>query len=105
MTAKMAFAALAGAIALGAGAGLAHADPHPPPAPPGNPSGPGMPANPPPGRDYQPLPGRTAVVDNVVPVWAPPSPPPPSWAPWLPVVWNADLPAWGVWWNGGFIQL
>ena len=26
-------------------------------------------------------------------------------APWLPVVWNTELNAWGVWWNGGFQTL
>ena len=95
MTAKVAFATVVGAIAVTAGAGLAHADPPGPPPPPPLP----------PGQGYQPLPGRTAVVDDVVPVWAPPAPRPPLWAPWLPVVWNPDLPAWGVWWNGSFIQL
>jgi hypothetical protein len=29
----------------------------------------------------------------------------PFWAPWLPVVWNAEFNAWGVWWNGGFQTL
>jgi hypothetical protein len=32
----------------------------------------------------------------------PPFPPPPYWAPWLPVEWNWELNTWGVWWNGGF---
>ena len=27
------------------------------------------------------------------------------WAPSLPVVWNTELNAWGVWWNGGFQTL
>lgn len=89
MTAKVALAAVAGAVALSAGAGLAQADP----------------PHPPPGPGYQPPPGHSALIDDVVPAWAPPAPPPPPWAPWLPVIWNADLPAWGVWWNGAFIQL
>lgn len=93
MSAKVAFAAVAGAIALGAG--VAHADPPGPPPPPPLP----------PGQGYQPPPGHSALIDDVVPASAPPAPPPPLWAPWLPVVWNADLPAWGVWWNGAFIQL
>ena len=98
-----------GAAALGLGAGLAQAAPHGPPAPPLIP-GPGANAgaqgNPlPPGQGYQPPPGHRGDIDDVIPVWAPPPPPPPYWAPWLPVVWNADLPARGVWWNGGFIQL
>jgi hypothetical protein len=97
-------AALAGALgfaAIGLGTGLAQADPPvPPPAPwpvPAPDYGPGAnvgaPGNPmPPGhRD-----------DLVVPLWAPPAPPPPWWAPWLPVEWNAEIGAWGVWWNGGF---
>lgn len=111
MTFKLAVAGVAGVLTLGAGAGFAQADPHGPPGPPPpGPGGPGAnvgaPGNPlPPGQGYQPPPGHSATIDDVVPVWAPPAPPPPVWAPWLPVVWNADLPAWGVWWNGGFIQL
>jgi hypothetical protein len=59
-----------------------------------------------PGRDFMP-PGHAGPLpeDAVVPVWAPPAPPPPYWAPWLPVVWNTDLNAWGVWWNGNFQKL
>ena len=34
------------------------------------------------------------------PVWAPPQPPPPFWAPWASVVWNPDVNGWGFW-NGG----
>lgn len=110
MTVKVAFVTAAGAITIVAGAGLAQADPHGPPGPPPVPVGPGAdagaPGSPqPPGPGYQPAPGHLAVIDAVVPAWAPPAPPPPFWAPWLPVVWNADLSAWGVWWNGGFIQL
>lgn len=115
-TAKVGFAAALGAIALAAaGPGFAQADPNGPPQPPvvpapGVPSGPGGTAGPPgkplpPGQGYLPPAGHHAQIDEVVPAWAPPAPPPPLWAPWLPVVWNADLPAWGVWWNGGFIQL
>ena len=107
--AQAAFAGTVGAAALGLGAGLAQADPHGPPGPPWIP-GPGVnagaPGNPlPPGQGYLPPPGHRGDIDNVIPVWAPPPPPPPYWAPWLPVVWNVDLPGWGVWWNGGFIQL
>jgi hypothetical protein len=102
------------AAAFGFAAGVAQADPHGPPGPPWLPGGPGpganvgAPGNPlPPGQGYLPPPGHRGDIDGVVPVWAPPPPPPPPpvWAPWLPVVWNADLPGWGVWWNGGFLQL
>jgi hypothetical protein len=105
---------LAGAISIaaaaGLGAGLAQADP-PNPAPwpiPGPDLGPGVdvggPGNPlPPGQGYLPPPGHRD--DFVVPVWAPPAPPPPFWAPWLPVEWNTELNAWGVWWNGSFQTL
>jgi hypothetical protein len=91
-----------GAAAVGAGA--ASADPKWP-SPPWPDPGPGVnvgaPGNPlPPGQNGFPPPGHRD--DFVVPVWAPPAPPPPYWAPWLPVEWNADFNAWGVWWNGGF---
>ena len=100
-------ATLAGAIgsaALGAATGLANADPMWPTPPPPPIPGPGVnvgaPGNPlPPGQNYQPPPGHA---DLVVPVWAPPAPPPPPWAPWTQVVWNPDVPGWGVWLNGGF---
>ncbi len=113
MVTRVAFAGAVAASVLVIGAGAAQADPPGPPGPPvipGGPSGPGAnvggPDNPlPPGQGYQPPPGHLAQIDGVVPVWAPPAPPPPPWAPWLPVVWNPDLPAWGVWWNGGFIRL
>jgi hypothetical protein len=96
------------AAALGLGSGLAQADPPVPPPPwpvPGPDFGPGVnvgaPGNPlPPGQGYLPPPGHQD--DLVVPVWAPPAPPPPFWAPWLPVEWNTELNAWGVWWNGEF---
>jgi hypothetical protein len=110
-------ATLAGAMSIAAavfGAGLAHADPAfptPPPVPPSNHS-PGVnlgaPGNPaPPGQGFQPPQGHDGPIpqDAVVPMWAPPAPPPPFWAPWLPVVWNTDLNAWGVWWNGTFQTL
>ena len=84
--------------ATGFGAGSAHADP-PIPSP--------TPAPAPPGRDVVSVPGHSGPMppDAVVPVWAPPAPPPPFWAPWLPVVWNSELNVWGVWWNGNFQPL
>jgi hypothetical protein len=103
-------ATLAGALSLagaGFGAGLAHADPPFPPPPPwpipapdygpgANVWGPGTPAPP----------GHGGPMSNAAaPMWAPPAPPPPYWAPWLPVEWNWELNAWGVWWNGGFQTL
>jgi len=112
-------ATLIGAMSIAAagfGAGLAHADPPfptPPPWPiPAPDDGPGAnvgaPGNPlPPGQGYMPPPGHTGPTpqDAVVPLWAPPAPSPPSWAPWLPVVWNTEINAWGVWWNGSFQTL
>ena len=98
-------AVLSGALAAGAlGAGVANADPKWP-KPPWPDPGPGVnvgaPGNPfPPGQNGLPPPGHRD--DFVVPMWAPPAPPPPYWAPWLPVEWNAELGGWGVWWNGGF---
>jgi hypothetical protein len=102
--------------AAGFGTGLAHADPPfptPPPWPvpapddrPGiNASAPGNPL--PPGQSYLPPPGHSGPTpqDAVVPLWAPPAPPSPSWAPLLPVIWNTELNAWGVWWNGSFQTL
>ena len=101
--------------AAGFGAGFAHADPPfpiPPPWPfPAPDVGPGAnvggPGNPfPPGQGYMPPPGHTG-----------PTPKTRSsrlgsagaaatvWAPWLPVVWNTELKAWGVWWNGSFQTL
>jgi hypothetical protein len=95
----VATATLVGAMSIAAavlGAGSAHADP-PFPAPP----------RPVPAPDYTPPPGHSGPMpqDAVVPVWAPPAPPPPIWAPWLPVVWNTELNAWGVYWNNGFQTL
>ena len=107
-------ATLAGALSIAAagfGAGLANADPPFPPPPPwpipapdlGPGTNMGAPGNPlPPGQGYLPPPGHD---DAAVPMWAPQAPPPPFWAPWLPVVWNTELNAWGVWWNGGFRTL
>jgi hypothetical protein len=102
-TRTVAKATLVGAMSIaaaGLGAGLAHADPPFPPQPP-------WPIPAPPGHDFQPPPGHGGPIphDTVVPVWAPPAPPPPFWAPWLPVVWNAEINAWGVWWNGSFQTL
>ncbi|BBX03698.1 hypothetical protein BST36_25855 [Mycolicibacterium moriokaense] len=96
--------ALAGA-ALGIGSGVANAGPKwPGPPPPWPVPGPGAnfggPGNPlPPGHGGLPPPGHR---NYVVPVWAPPAPPPPYWAPWLPVEWNSELNVWGVHWNGEF---
>jgi hypothetical protein len=39
------------------------------------------------------------------PDWAPPPPPPPFWAPWAPVVWNADVNGWGFWNAGVWVSL
>jgi hypothetical protein len=109
-------AALVGAMSIAAagfGAGLAHADPPfptPPPWPiPAPDYGPGAnvggPGNPyPPGQNYAPPPGHGGP-ESVAPMWAPSAPPPPYWAPWLPVEWNWEMNAWGVWWNGGFQTL
>lgn len=96
-------ATLVGAMGITAaalGTGWAHADPSSPAPPP-------RPVPAPPGRDFVPPPGHEGPMpeDAVVPMWAPPAPPPPFWAPWLPVVWNPDLNAWGVWWNGTFQTL
>ncbi len=104
-------AALAGAltgVAMGIGAGVAGGDPKWPSPPPWPDPGPGVnvgaPGNPyPPGQQGFPPPGHRD--DLVVPLWAPPRPAPPFWAPWLPVEWNWELNAWGVWWNGGFQTL
>ena len=96
-------ATLVGAVSIAAAgflAGLAHADPPFPTPPPVPGNGPGADKRMlPPGHDG-PMPQ-----DAVVPMWAPPAPPPPFWAPWLPVVWNTDINAWGVWWNGDFQTL
>jgi hypothetical protein len=109
-------ATLVGALSIavaGFGAGLAHADPpFPTPRPwpiPAPDDGPGAnvgaPGNPyPPGQNYTPPPGHGGP-ESVAPMWAPPAPPSPFWAPWLPVVWNTELNAWGVWWNGSFQTL
>ena len=97
-----------GAAALGVGAGIVNADPKWPAPPPWPVPGPGVnvgaPGNPfPPGHDGFPPPGHRD--DFVVPVWAPPKPLPPPWAPWVPVEWNWEMNAWGFWWDGGFRTL
>src|SRR5690242_20604045 len=108
-------AALAGAMSIAA-AGLAGADPPipspphwPTPAPADRPGATiGVPGNPsPPGWSDTPPAGHTGPMpqDAGVPTWAPPAPPPPIWAPWLPVVWNTELNAWGVYWNNSFQPL
>jgi len=104
-------ATMAVALGLGAvgGAGFAQAKPHDPfpcIAPGGNCWVPGDPPghNPwgPPGQVMQgnpPVLGLTGVPPgHWGEVWAP-------WAgaPELPVVWNNDLVAWGVWWADQFI--
>src|SRR5258705_896103 len=112
-------APLVGAMSIAAagfGAGLPHAVPPSPPPPPwpipahadgsgANVAAAGNAA--PAGHDLLPPPGNGGAMrqDAVVPMWAPPAPPPPIWAPWQPVVWNTELNAWGVWWNGSFQTL
>jgi hypothetical protein len=113
--AKAALAGALGVAAMGLGAGLAHAEPPLPPPPPWPVPAPdygpganyGARGNPlPPGQGYLPPPGHGGPTPNAVaPLWAPPAPPPPYWAPWLPVEWNWELNALGVWWNGGFQTL
>jgi hypothetical protein len=114
--AKTTLVGAASIAAAGVGVGLARADPPfptPPPSPvPAPVGGPGAnvgaPRNPlPPGRDVLPPPGHGGPMpeDAVVPVWAPPAPPPPVWAPLLPVVWNTELNAWGVYWSNSFQTL
>jgi hypothetical protein len=108
--------AMAGALGFGAlgGAGFAQAKPHDgcdvmglncwvPGDPPGqNPFGP-------PGQVK-----KDPLAYGVPPVWAPSMDGVPpghwgeTWSPWvgvpeLPVVWNNDLAAWGVWWADQFI--
>ncbi len=92
--------------AAGVGSGLANADPHKPLPPwpiPGPDLGPGAnvagPGTPWPPGHGGPMPQSYR---GDVPDWAPPAPPPPYWAPWLPVEWNWDFNAWGVYVNGGF---
>lgn len=104
-------ATLVGALSIAAagfGAGLAHADqpfPAPPPWPiPAVDDGPGANVGAP-GNPWPPGHGGPMPQDAVVPMWAPPAPPPPFWAPWLPVVWNTEINAWGVWWNSSFQTL
>jgi hypothetical protein len=95
--AKTAIAAVLGAGALGAAAGIAQADPHGPwPQPPGHDG------FPPPGHRWVP---QNINDDVIPPVWAPPAPPPPPWAPFAPVVWNADAQVWGVQLGASFVAL
>jgi hypothetical protein len=111
-------ATLLGAMSIAAagfGAGLAYADPPFPTPPwpiPAPGSGPGASVEAPgdtapSGRGFLSPPGHDGPMpqDAVVPMWAPPAPPPPFWAPWLPVVWNTELNAWGVYWNNSFQTL
>ena len=102
--AKATLAGALGAAAVGLGAGLAQADPGfpvPPPWPVPAPADPGISIEGPsvsaPGVSLE---GPGASI--APPVWAPPQPPPPFWAPWLPVSWNAEAQAWGVYTNAGF---
>ena len=120
-TTKAVLAGAFGAAAVGLSAGIAQADP-PMPAPPVpgisvdgphvsgpgvdlagpgvNIDGPGTPA--PPGQGYLAPPGHADQLSVDVPSWAPP---PPWWAPFAPVQWNAQAQAWGVYVNGGFQAL
>ncbi|ALI27276.1 hypothetical protein XA26_34490 [Mycolicibacterium fortuitum] len=124
MTFKNAAAKTATAAALllagaGLGSGLAQADPpgpFPPPMPPipGPGVNVGVPGNPlPPGQGYLPPPGHGGPMPQdrisfaapppwvlmpvIPPIGTPPAPPLPAWADGLPVFWNPDLGAWGVW--------
>lgn len=81
--------------------GVAHAEPGPAPGPPVDP-GPTVSTGPDGTSTPSGHPGR---LEGVVPMWAPPPPRPPDWAPWLPVVWNSAVSTWGVWWNGSFLRL
>ncbi len=116
IAAKTALAAALGAGALGAASGVAQADPQVPwPLPPGpgvNVGGPGHPL--PPGHHGFPPPGHLKwvpeyvddVIDDVTPpAWALPAPPPPPWAPFAPVVWNANAGVWGVQLGTSFVAL
>jgi hypothetical protein len=104
-------AAMAAALALGAlgGAGIAQAKPHGP-----DPCGPLLNCWPPGHNDVGP-PGQIMNGNPVVPglTGVPPGHWGETWLPdnWvdlgipgpLPVVWNPDLLAWGVWWANQFI--
>ncbi|KAA0105079.1 hypothetical protein CIW47_19980 [Mycolicibacterium sp. P1-5] len=117
ITAKTAIAAALGAGALGAATGIAQADDHFPwPQPPGPGVNFGVPGNPlPPGHDGFPPPGHLRwvpqdinddVIDDLTPpAWALPAPPPPPWAPFAPVVWNANAQVWGVQLGTSFVAL
>lgn len=74
--------AIAGGLATGVlSAAAAHAEPAPPPWPPGYPAGDPPPPN------------------------APKKPPQPRWAPNTPVVWEQLGYRWGMWINGSFLPL
>lgn len=112
IAAKTALTAAVSAGVLGAAGGIAQADPHWPwPQPPGpgvNVGGPGNPL--PPGHDGFPPPGHLKWIpqdidDVTPPAWALPAPPPPPWAPFAPVVWNANAQVWGVQLGTSFVAL
>lgn len=110
-----------GLAGLGVGAGLAQADPYSPmpsPPSPGVTTGPdanaGTPGNPlPAGHGFLPPPGhggplpQDRVPFTATPAWVqapvtpptgtPPAPSAPDWATGMPVVWDPELSAWGVW--------
>jgi hypothetical protein len=103
---------MAGAFALGAfgGAGIAQAKPHGP-----DPCVPGWCAGGPPGHNPFGPPGQVMNGNPVVPglTGVPPGHWGEQWLPpnWvdlgipgpLPIVWNPDAVAWGVWWANQFI--
>jgi len=112
IAAKTALTAALGAGVFGVAGGVAQADPHWPwPQPPGpgvNVGGPGNPL--PPGHDGFPPPGHLKWIpqdidDVTPPAWALPAPPPPPWAPFAPVVWNANAQVWGVQLGTSFVAL
>ena len=100
-------ATLMGAMSIAAagfGAGMAQADPRFPSRHRGRfrhrtngPGGQRRAGNRTAGTRLPPPPGHGGPMpqDAVAPMWAPPAPPPPFWAPWLPVVWNTELNALG----------
>jgi hypothetical protein len=119
-------AGVLGLAAVGVGAGLAQADPpdNPWPPIPGPGVNAGEPGNPlPPGRNFLPPPGHGGpmpqeriefltpppwvLVPVLPPLGTPPAPALPDWADGLPVFWNPDLGAWGVWdaSSGVFIRI
>jgi hypothetical protein len=114
-------------MGLAAGAGAAQADPRTPvpqPPIPGPGVNAGVPGNPlPPGLGYLPPPGHGGPMPQdripfaapppwvlmpvLPPMGTPPAPPLPDWAIGLPVFWNPDIGAWGVWDAGAgiFVRL